>query len=252
MVRLIFLFFVVINVIIALWVNGLAGRPNNIEPPKGASKLQGDRLILIQEVDPSQLISLKASGSEEEVLSASSVATFIEEPIVEDENAGVVSTCMVLKPFEFRDDAQNLGDQISSFGLTVKLLSEKVESPGPVMVYIKPFVSALEAQRELRVLRASNIDSFIISDGELANGISLGVFRTEQNALALEVEIESLGYEVETNRITVQKDLFSLIVGGNTLDALEDDYWLRIANENKDISIEQKDCNEVASTVNFQ
>lgn len=244
MIRVLFSFFVVINIIIALWINGSSSATNGIEVPNDAPQVQGDDLILIEEVELSQLVSRESKALGEELVA--------QQQSVESELVDVVSECMVLTPFEFRDDAEDLAEQIKSLGVNVRLLVEKIESQGPIMVYIRPFVSAQEAQRELRVLRASQVDSFIISDGELTNGISLGVFSTEQNALAQEVKLEALGYDVQTDYISVQKDQFSLIASGDVLGALEDDYWLKIANENKDISIEQKPCNEVASEVNFQ
>lgn len=243
MIRVVFSFFVVINVIVALWVNASQVVSNQAVISRDAPRIQGDDLILIEEIDLSQLSSREAVAAKESAVQGVSA---------EVEQVDSPSECMLLTSFEFRNEAEALADQIRSLGVDVEMIAEKIESQGPVMVYIKPFISAQEAQRELRVLRASQIDSFIISDGELTNGISLGVFRTEQNALAQEVKIEALGYDVETSYISVQKDRFSLIASGEILDALEDDYWLKIANENKDISIEQKVCNEVASGVNFQ
>jgi len=242
MIRIVFSFFVVINIVIALWVNFTNGSSGGAAIPNDAPLVQGDVLILIEEIDLSQLVRGEAGFSDD------ALDKLPELPLESE----VIARCMVLSSFNFRDDAEALADRIRGFGVTVELVVEKIESQGPVMVYIKPFISAQEAQRELRVLRSSQIDSFIISDGELINGISLGVFRTVQNALAQEVKIEALGYDVETRHISVQTDQFSLIAGGEVLDALEDDYWLKIANENKDISIEQKACNEVASERNFQ
>lgn len=254
MVRLVFAFFVVVNVIIALWVNASSSDQAKIYAVDSVPELQGDELILVSEIDPSQLL---ISDQSKETQREQNIDVGDNNISVSGNPAEVVvpkspSQCMVLSFFEFKNEAEALADRIRGFGVRVDMLVEEIEADGPIMVYIKPFVSAQEAQRELRVLRSSNIDSFIISEGDLVNGISLGVFRTEQNALAQQVRIEVLGYDVETSVIAIQKEQFSLIASGDVLDALEDDYWLKIASENKDISIEQKPCNEVASGVKFQ
>ena len=245
MIRLAFSFVVVVNVIVALWLSGAGRGQNSQNFSANRPLIQGDTLILIAEVNPSQLTP--SFVEEAGTLPVEELASPVE--VVK---ANTSAQCVVLSSFKSGADAEVLADRIRDFGVNVDLKAEKTESPGPFMVYIKPFISDREARREMRVLKSSKVDSFIIVDGELTNGISLGVFGTEQNALAQKFRVAALGYEVETRHLTVQKEHFSLVASGEVLAALEDDYWVKIASENKDISIEQKVCNEVASGVKFQ
>ena len=246
MIKVIFLAFLVINIVIALWARNTdklsrGSAAYNVPP------LAGDHIILVSEVDSTELVSRE--DAKEEAGAYIDIAEDLSELASESEEDEVL--CVYLSTFSFRDNAEALADQIRALGVNVKLWTQKVESQGPAMVYIKPFMSAQEARRELRVLKASRIDSFIIADGELTNGISLGVFRTEQNALAQQARVEALGYDVEISHMRIQEDQFSLVASGEILDALEDEYWLKIANKNKHISIQQKACNAVASEGNF-
>ena len=244
--KVIFSALIIVNIAIALWATS-ADRHSASAPVSTVPPLMGDAIILVSEVDSAELVDRVAEEIEVVVDSAEEVSesdSDQEEPMGE-------AFCVFLTPFLLRDDAESLADQIRALGVNVKLWTQKVESQGPAMVYIKPFISAQEAQRELRVLRALQIDSFIIADGELTNGISLGVFRAEQNALAQQTRVEALGYDVEISHMRIQEDQFSLVASGEILDALEDEYWLKIANKNKHISIQQKACNAVASEGNF-
>ena len=49
----------------------------------------------------------------------------------------------------------------------------------------------------------------------------------------------------------VENDQYFINFSGQVLGAITEEYWANIANEYKDISIEQKACNEVASSGNF-
>lgn len=247
MLRVIIAFFVVISAIIALWGSGIGQNSDAPDTGIGVPMIQGDELILVSEVDASQLLSRQPQELEfvavQELEPVFVGHEFSDETLAQRPAA----QCVVLSSFYFRDEADALADQVRSLGVEVEIRVDITETQGSIMVYIEPFVSAQEAQRELRVLRASGVDSFIISGGELTNGISLGVFNTRQNALTQQARIEGLGYSVETNQFTIEEEHFSLIASGDVLMALAADYWLKIANENKDISIEQKGCNEVAS-----
>lgn len=243
MIRLVVALVVVVNVVIALL---LVGGESKISREGGLAELppdSGSQLILLSEIDASERTPVNQSPPAQALID-------IEEPREEipEEEAPM---CMVAGPFAAESSARELADRVGALGVSVDFLTETTETPGSIMVYTGPFASAQLAQRELRVLQSSGVDSFVVANGELANAISLGVFRTSENAVVQQDRLETLGYETRTYQYMVENDQYFISFGGQALSAITSDYWTDIASEYRDITIEQKACNEVASSGNF-
>ena len=72
-------------------------------------------------------------------------------------------------------------------------------SSGPWRVYLPPFASREEAQAKLREIRSRGVrDIAVIRDGELANGVSFGVYRETANVQRRVAALERLGYAVRS------------------------------------------------------
>jgi|GEM_PF-3305616 len=243
MIRLAVAFVVVVNVVIAL----LFMEGESKTGPEG--KLiqrpaeSGDQLILLSEIDASELTPV--------VQSPPSAQSLIEEEGPEETVEEEVFSCVLSGPFASESRARELGDRVGALGFSVEFLTETIETPGSIMVYMGPFASAQQARRDLQVIQASGLDSFVVADGELANAISLGVFRANENARAQQDRIERLGYQSEIYQYMVEDDRYFVNFSGRAMGTITNDYWANIASEYKGISIEQKACNEVASSGNF-
>lgn len=243
MIRLVVALVVVVNVVIALLLVGGESKVSRAGDLTELPPDSGDQLILLSEIDASERIPVNQSPPAQAIMD-------IEE-LREEKPEEEKPMCMVAGPFAAESSARELADRVGALGLSVDFLTETTETPGSIMVYTGPFASAQLAQRELRVLQSSGVDSFVVADGELANAISLGVFRTSENAIVQQDRIEALGYETRTYQYMVENDQYFISFGGQTLSAITSDYWRNIASEYRDISIEQKACNEVASSGNF-
>lgn len=245
MIRLVVALFIVVNVIVALL---FMGEGNSVDGNNATGSLpadSGDQLILLSEIDSTELAAVEQSPPEPEPELFDVSEPVQPEPVVE------MQMCVLSGPFASEARARELGDRIGALGVEVDFLTETTEEPGSIMVYTGPFASAQQAQRELRVLQSSGVDSFVVADGELEDAISLGVFRTRENARTQQDRIEQLGYQTQVYQYMVENDQYYVNFSGRVLAAITSDYWANIANEYKDISIEQKACNEVASSGNF-
>ena len=120
------------------------------------------------------------------------------------------------------------------------------------MVYIPPFSNESRALEELRVLRSQGVDSFVITQGERQNGVSLGIFGAKVNADAYADQIERMGFTVVVEQLTREQEVFSLNLSGELLLALPENYWDNFASRYPELKVEQKACIEVASAPNFQ
>ena len=244
MIRLVVALFVVINVVVALFFMGKDTADTRETGVVQLPSERGDRLIMLSELDDSELRPLNQPVNEAPVDEQQSPESMIQEE-------ELLPVCVLSGPFARETRARELADRIGALGVSATLLVETLETPGPIMVYTGPFASGQQAQRELRVLQASGLDSFVVADGELANAISLGVFRTLENARTQQDKIEQLGYQTQIYEYVVENDQYFINFSGQVLSAITEEYWANIANEYKDISIEQKACNEVASSGNF-
>ena len=76
---------------------------------------------------------------------------------------------------------------------------EEGRDSGPWRVYLPPFASREEAQAKLREIRSRGVrDIAVIRDGELANGVSFGVYREAANARRRVAALDRLGYAVRS------------------------------------------------------
>lgn len=115
------------------------------------------------------------------------------------EHSSAVATCYAAGPFVDEIDARHLQARSSALNFTATLFSLEKSSdrPSEHWVHIPPRSSREAAMRLLRELQGRNIDSYIITQGELADGISLGLFRVEASAKKVQSDMQALGYPVE-------------------------------------------------------
>ena len=78
---------------------------------------------------------------------------------------------------------------------------------GPWRVYLPPFASPQAAEAKLREIRAGGVrDVALLRDGELANGISFGVYGEAANLQRRVAALERLGYAVRSRAAEVEAE----------------------------------------------
>lgn len=105
------------------------------------------------------------------------------------------AVCLFLGSFEEDAAAEQVEQRLLS--LDIRSQVEVVESAGAVdyWVYLPPLASRQASLRQLRELQARKIDSYIISQGDLSNGISLGIFPRHDSADSVISRLRRAGYE---------------------------------------------------------
>ncbi|UQY32774.1 SPOR domain-containing protein [Pseudomonas fulva] len=111
------------------------------------------------------------------------------------EEAPEQAVCLFLGRFDDPAQAEQVEQRLLS--LDIRSQSQVVESAGAVdyWVYLPPLASRQASLRQLRELQARKIDSYIISQGDLANGISLGIFPRHDSADSVISRLRRAGYE---------------------------------------------------------
>ena len=109
---------------------------------------------------------------------------------------GEAQTCGAVGPFPDVFTGQDAVEQLVALDLSVDLKAVDVATgENDYRVLIPPASSAEESFRKLRELQASSIDSYVITQGPQALGISLGVFSTPEAAETLKNRVQAMGYQ---------------------------------------------------------
>ena len=104
---------------------------------------------------------------------------------------GGPTSCLEFPPLEL-EKAQAVEASMRQVGITVEL--KPMETSSNYIVYLAPSESAKEAQRKLSELKRLGItEAFLLQDGPLKLGISLGLFRAEDGAKALVQQLSAKG-----------------------------------------------------------
>jgi hypothetical protein len=156
-----------------------------------------ESLILLSERPPiSVVIAERESASTE---SATQVSTLpAQEAASTLESAQVFQLqprCYVVAGFDDQNEADTFISAISELGVVGQRDVQQEQISSTWWVHLPPFKSQIEAQRVIDELAAKGIDNFYMRTGELAGGISLGVFSREQAAITAQVALSSRGYK---------------------------------------------------------
>ncbi len=160
---------------------------------------KGARLILWSEV-PVQAVERQVEGPlVSEPASAAKLADIDAEQsgtgTDHAEGGAMRPVCTRVGPFNALETAENLRQRLLVLGLEVTVDAVQVAKSPDYWVYLDPLASRTDALREVKRLHKSRIDSYVIGDGDLANGVSLGLFTRESSAQRVRAEVEVLGYQ---------------------------------------------------------
>lgn len=177
--------FLVLNVGYCIW--GLLNHSYMAKHAMGsqtmAVEMVGDKLLL-----PRDLNEAGVAGSESQ-LSA----------VVSDK--GVAGDCYEIGPLRESDGAP-VSRLLAAYGksrLEQRLLTDQTTSA--YWVYLKGDGTKVDADTKQKELLQKNIDSFVITEGDLLNSISLGVFDKQDNAIKRKNDLLSQGYMTEIKQM---------------------------------------------------
>ncbi len=127
------------------------------------------------------------------------------------------AVCLFLGGFEREEQAREVEQRLTS--LDVRSAVEPVDATAGTdyWVYLAPLASREASLRQLKELQARKIDSYIVTQGDLVNGISLGIFPRMDSAESVMQRLRDAGYEPFMRELA----------------RAHRDYWVRIAPESR-------------------
>lgn len=125
--------------------------------------------------------------------------------------------CLVLGGFDAVERARQLEQRLLSLDIGARLVAVEASFGADHWVYIPPLASRQASLRQLRELQARSIDSYLITEGELADGILLGVFPRLDSAVSIAQKARAAGYEPQVRE----------------LPRIYQEYWIRVARKSQ-------------------
>lgn len=119
-----------------------------------------------------------------------------------ENSAPEAAVCLFLGSFDGQTQAGLVEQRLLSLDIRADVRSIDAAAGVEYWVYLPPLASRQASLRQLRELQARRIDSYIITQGELANGISLGIFPRSDSAGSVMQRLREVGYEPQMRELS--------------------------------------------------
>lgn len=193
------------------------------------------------------LSELEVEESPVESIAVKKKNVFVSETEISDKKITLKPRCMFLGPFSASLEAENVVSRLTGFDIQAKTTNLLVSTTVGFWLYLPSLPSRKALLRSLSELQRQDIDSYIIPDGDLANGISLGLFSDEARALALKKRIARLGYHPEIVRVPREKRELWVFWEQKDSAGISDEAWSSLLSKKELLQKQQNLCPDVAS-----
>lgn len=201
----------------------------------------GEPLLLVSELPVESEPPSLANAAQEPLPPAEEVTPEPVEPAV----------CLMIGPFKEEVTGKQVVSRLAALDIHPEM--EAIEFPGKpnYWVHIPPQTSRKAAIKLLRELQGKKIDSFLITEGELENGISLGIFTKLASAEGVSSERSDQGYDVKVLAVpSSRKELWAVFDGDQTAK-FSDELWETIQEGNSGLQRRKNYCDKIAPSDNF-
>lgn len=180
----------VANLAMFAWWQGWLG--GGVEPPPAEANAERLRVVPLDRLGGAPSRSVPPSTGS---AVAPAVPAAQQSPAQGDAVPPAVAATCREYVLASEERARALRGALADSGARVEL--QRGEPPASYLVHLPPALSTAEAQRRVAELRRAGLeDVFLIQEGPLRLGVSVGVFSREEGARAVAARVSALGYEV--------------------------------------------------------
>ncbi|MFL0809966.1 MAG: SPOR domain-containing protein [Agarilytica sp.] len=155
--------------------------------------------------------------------------------------------CDIVGPFESNEVAIDLIERLKAVDVSGEVKELVLPAGAGYWVYLDPLPNRREALRKLKELQVKRIDSYVIPKGDLANGISLGMFSKKSLSDAKVKSMTAIGLEPRVEEIErTYRELWVMLKPGEP-SKMSQLTWDRVMEGIKDLQRRQNYCLDVAS-----
>ena len=155
--------------------------------------------------------------------------------------------CWMLGPFTEEISAKQVVGRLAALDITFTIKEYETAGKPNYWVHTPPKTSRKLAIKQLRELQRKKIDSFLITEGDLANGVSLGLFSEQARAQKLYKKRKNEGLEVELTEVPRIYSERWLVSEQGEYTKFSDQLWKKIKDGSKGIERRKNYCNKIAS-----
>lgn len=160
--------------------------------------------------------------------------------------------CLLLGPYPEPQAAKALLDRLAALQIQGKYAAIEVAGEPDYWVYLRPEPTKELAAAKLRELQEKKVDSFIVPQGDIANGISLGVFDKRENAEKRQQMIIELGYDAQL-RVNPRNYLENwVVIYPDDSARFSPELYNQLRIDNDRLDLRKDPCNKVASPIDIQ
>ncbi len=155
--------------------------------------------------------------------------------------------CTLVGPFADLLKGEQLLQRMRALELEGSMRELELPGEKAFWVYLIPEISPKAALRRLHELQAKNIDSFVIPSGDLANGISFGMFNERGQADKVAKSLIGQGYAVEIKPVERSYQESWVVINAQEAQKISAELWFQLLDGLPDLQHRQNFCPGVAS-----
>ena len=155
---------------------------------------------------------------------------------------GDEQVCIAMGPFASGATAQNIISRLTAVDIESTISSVDIDGVPDFWVFMPPLSDRRAALSKIKELQSQKIDSFIITQGELENGISLGLFSEEYRAVKVQKDIVAKGYAVDVREVPRPHREYWVVVNAESKPLFSDAIWTEIQRENDQVKRRLNRC----------
>jgi hypothetical protein len=166
--------------------------------------------------------------------------------------------CSLVSGFESADDAENFMAQARTRGFQAFLTGSRATSRLQYQVFLPPTASTEIARLTLadlaqRVEEAGlEVETYLITRGELQNAVALGVFDSATEAVVLRDQVSGLGYSPQIQQFDAFVSRVQVWLRAPESERINELEWLDLTGERPNLSRVENLCQTIAQASQFQ
>lgn len=226
---------------------------------------QGQRVALLGEAGDATRLSPSRVVPPPQAVAAASVpspaaevapkeSAVVTQPLVASSapEAPSAPICRMIGPFHEVVSARQVRERLAAIPLKTDLYQINVPAKPVYWVYLGPMRTRQEAQDQHRQLLAKEIESFIITDGPLLNGVSLGFFTVPESAQTMLKRRREQGYDAKVREVARTTQELWLFLTGDSAVNFSDAEWSRLRAGTQDVELRKSLCDVVAMATKLE
>lgn len=165
--------------------------------------------------------------------------------------ASAPALCVTLGRFDDADEAGQLRQRLLVLGIDALVQAREVVVGTDYWLVMPVMGGERHAMAQLSAMQEQGLDSFLITRGEMAGHLSLGVFARADHAELRREQLQTLGYDVAVHALSKKKQQFGVQLGSEARRLVDQAMLSRLRADFPSLQHQYQSCADVANTAAF-